>query len=74
MSPWTGRETSDIVYHDTQGVLTELLILNRYLDRGRWDGRTPQYFIEVKTTTSSYDTPFFMSDSQYARVGADKQN
>lgn len=74
MNSWTGRETSDIIYHDTQGVLTDLLIHNRYLDRDRWDGRTLHYFIEVKTTTSTCDTPFFMSDSQYKRVGADKQN
>lgn len=71
MSPWTGRETSDITYMDTQGVLTELLISTHYLDRDRWEGRTPKYFIEVKTTTSSCDAPFYMSNAQYQRVSSD---
>ncbi|KAG6355673.1 hypothetical protein INS49_003636 [Diaporthe citri] len=68
MSPWTGRETSDITYMDTQGVLTDLLIRNHYLDGDRWTGRTPKYFIEVKTTTSTCDAPFYMSNAQYQRI------
>lgn len=71
MTPWTGRETSDITYTDTQGVLTELLIRNHYLDGDRWTGRAPKYFIEVKTTTSFCDAPFYMSNAQYQRVSAD---
>lgn len=71
MSRWTGIETSDITYMDTQGILTDLLIRNHYLDRDTWAGETPHYFIEVKTTTSACDTPFFMSNAQYERVGAD---
>lgn len=70
MSPWAGRETSDITYTDNQGVLTELLIRNHYLDGDRWTGRAPKYFIEVKTTTSSCDAPFYMSNAQYQRVSA----
>lgn len=70
MEPWEGRETSDITYNDSNGVLTELLIRNHYLDRDRWAGRTPKYFIEVKTTTSSCDAPFYMSNAQYQRVSA----
>lgn len=68
MEPWEGRETSDITYTDTDGVLTELLIRKHYLDRERWAERTPKYFIEVKTTTSSCDAPFYMSNAQYQRV------
>lgn len=71
MDPWTGRETSDITYTDTGGVLTDVLIRNHYLKRRRWAGKTPKYFIEVKTTTSSCDAPFYMSNAQYQRVIAD---
>lgn len=71
MEPWTGRETSDITYTDTGGVLTDLLIRNHYLDRDRWAGQTPKYFIEVKTTTSSCDAPFYISNAQYQRVSTD---
>ncbi|KAL2282176.1 hypothetical protein FJTKL_11005 [Diaporthe vaccinii] len=68
MGPWRGRETSDITYTDTGGVLTDLLIRNHYLDRDRWAGETPHYFIEVKTTTSACNAPFFMSKAQYERM------
>lgn len=71
MEPWEGRETSDITYTDTDGVLTELLIRKHYLDRDRWAEGTPKYFIEVKTTTSSCDAPFYMSNAQYQRVSTD---
>lgn len=70
MSPWTGIETSDITYADAQGVLTDLLIRNHYLDRERWAGKCPHYFIEVKTTTLACDAPFYMSNAQYERVSA----
>ncbi|ROW15001.1 hypothetical protein VPNG_03422 [Cytospora leucostoma] len=68
MDPWTGRETSDITYSDDNGALTEALILGDYLDRETWSGRKPKYFIEVKATQSSCETPFFMSKAQYQRM------
>ncbi|KAK5652684.1 hypothetical protein OQA88_10278 [Cercophora sp. LCS_1] len=34
LQPWTGTETSDIVYDDTSGELTRLLIEKGYLPRG----------------------------------------
>ncbi|KAK7736974.1 hypothetical protein SLS53_006729 [Cytospora paraplurivora] len=71
MDPWTGRETSDITYSDENGALTKSLILGDYLDRETWSGRHPKYFIEVKTTQSSCETPFFMSKAQYQRVRPD---
>ncbi|KAI0198817.1 hypothetical protein F4808DRAFT_472474 [Astrocystis sublimbata] len=68
MEDWRGHETSDITYLDTQGVLTDELIEKGYLARERWEGRRPDYFIEVKSTTSSCETPFYMSKAQYKRM------
>lgn len=68
MAPWTGRETSDITYMDTNGILTELLINEDYLDQDTWLGKRPNYFIEVKATLQSCETPFYMSKAQYQRV------
>ncbi len=69
MRPWSGYETSDIVYVDRGGILTKLLIEKDYLSREVWEGKQPRYFIEVKTTTSRCETPFYMSRAQYQRVG-----
>jgi hypothetical protein len=68
LQSWGGRETSDIVYSDTSGVLTGLLINRGYLSQDVWKGTKPDYFIEVKASVSSYDTAFYMSKAQYARV------
>ena len=68
MGPWSGRETSDIVYDDVQGELTDFLTSRNYLSRDQWADRRPQYFIEVKTTTGACETPFYMSNGQYERV------
>lgn len=68
MEPWIGQETSDIVYLDHDSILTNILIDKDYLTRDVWGGKRPEYFIEVKTTTMSYDTPFYMTKAQYQRV------
>jgi hypothetical protein len=68
MEHWNGRETSDIVYTDNEGVLTDLLIDEGHLPRAVWAGKKPKYFIEVKTTTGTFDTPLFMSKAQYRIV------
>ena len=68
MEPWTRSETSDITYSDNQSVLTEILIDQGYLARDEWAGAKPFYYIEVKTTTLSCETPFFMSKNQFQRV------
>ncbi|KAJ3566247.1 hypothetical protein NPX13_g7209 [Xylaria arbuscula] len=65
METWRGRETSDITYLDVQGTLTDELINKGCLTRDLWEGKRPSYFIEVKTTTGSCDTPFYMSKAQY---------
>lgn len=68
MQPWQGRETADFTYTDTGGGFTSLLIEKGYLSPDAWTGKRPQYFIEVKSTTASWDTPFYMSKHQYKRV------
>ncbi|KAM0261041.1 hypothetical protein ACHAQJ_002480 [Trichoderma viride] len=65
MEPWRGFETSDLVYNDTMGVFTKLLIDNCYLDASIWEHRRPTYYFEVKTTTASCETRFFISKKQY---------
>ncbi|EAW19928.1 uncharacterized protein NFIA_095480 [Aspergillus fischeri NRRL 181] len=67
LEPWNGRETADITYSDREGILTALFIDKGYLD-ATWTGARPHYFLEIKTTTSSWDTPFYMSRYQYERV------
>jgi len=49
-------------------VLTKILINAGYLSQIDWEGATPTYFIEVKTTAGTCGTPFYMSRSQYVRV------
>ncbi|KAK2051105.1 hypothetical protein LY76DRAFT_529200, partial [Colletotrichum caudatum] len=70
MEPWSGRETSDLVYDDVSGSLTSLLVDKGYLARERWllRPRGPKYFLEVKTTTMSCETAFYMSKAQYQRM------
>ncbi|KAL1863985.1 hypothetical protein Daus18300_007950 [Diaporthe australafricana] len=68
MQPWFGRETSDITYSDREGVLTDFFVEKGYLERDLWADERPEYFIEVKTTNMSCETPFFMSNSQYRRM------
>ncbi|KAH7127402.1 hypothetical protein EDB81DRAFT_662832 [Dactylonectria macrodidyma] len=65
---WPGnRETADIVYADTTGALTKVLIDCDYLDAS-WEHARPNYLLEVKTTTGPCRTPFFMSRMQYQRM------
>jgi hypothetical protein len=67
MGSFSGRETSDIVYNDTSGMFTDFLINAGYL-AGSWQGKTPNYLIEAKSTMDECETPFFASDGQYNRV------
>ncbi|KXH68846.1 hypothetical protein CSAL01_00114 [Colletotrichum salicis] len=71
MPPWSGRETSDIVYQDTSNRLTALFIDKGYLQEQPRSliGGGLKYFIEVKTTTMACETPFYMSKAQYQRMG-----
>ena len=65
MANWTDSETSDIVYDDRDNKFTTLLIASGHLNSQHWASGRPKYFIEVKTTTSSLDTPFFVSHNQF---------
>jgi len=70
-APWPGRrETSDIKYTDSGRFLTRHLIREGYLDRNVWSEATPEYFIEVKTTTGDCGDRFFMSSNQYRMVSS----
>ena len=68
LTRWRGSETADIVYNDSEGALTRLLIEKGYLIGPAWSGCSPKFFIEVKTTTGCLDTAFFCSQPQYDRM------
>ncbi|KAI9372834.1 hypothetical protein BJX61DRAFT_542344 [Aspergillus egyptiacus] len=68
LAPWDGRETADMLYTDSAGLFTALLIEKGYLPAETWEGRRPTYYLEVKATTGSWETPFYMSKSQYQRM------
>ncbi|KFY76045.1 hypothetical protein V499_04130 [Pseudogymnoascus sp. VKM F-103] len=63
--PWKGRITADIMYNDTAGVFTKILIEHGYLDGAMWANVQPRYFFIVKTTTEQCSTRFFLSKSEY---------
>lgn len=67
MDAWRGAETADIVYQDSDNILTGFLVELGYLE-SFWIGARPKYLIEVKTTTGECKDRFFMSNSQYLRV------
>ena len=68
MGAWNRRETADLVYVDSAGHFTDMLIGCGYLDHDDWYGARPKYYIEVKTTTGPCGTPFYMSGKQYRLV------
>ncbi|KPM37949.1 hypothetical protein AK830_g8628 [Neonectria ditissima] len=57
-------EQSDILYSDSKSVLTAAFIQRGYLDE-TWRGTTPDYYIEVKTTTRNLEKAFYMSSDQF---------
>ncbi|KAJ5691418.1 hypothetical protein N7488_012153 [Penicillium malachiteum] len=69
IKPWNGPETADIVYNDTEGRFTALLIFNGYLYPIKWINRRPKYFIEVKATAGPPETSFHMSKHQFEQMG-----
>ncbi|KAH7178821.1 hypothetical protein DER46DRAFT_676814 [Fusarium sp. MPI-SDFR-AT-0072] len=65
---WYGTEQGDLFFDDVAGTFTSYLIEKSYLEES-WREERPEYYIEVKTTTSGrLDTPFYMSKHQYARM------
>ncbi|CZR46066.1 uncharacterized protein FPRO_11513 [Fusarium proliferatum ET1] len=68
LGSWYGTEQGDLFFDDVAGTFTSYLIEKGYLDES-WRKERPEYYIEVKTTTSArLDTPFYMSKHQYARM------
>jgi hypothetical protein len=70
LEPWIGRETADLTYSDVQGDFTRVLIEKGYLRNETWENERPNYYLEVKTTTSECSEPFYMSGSQYERASS----
>ncbi|RMZ39655.1 hypothetical protein CA14_010174 [Aspergillus flavus] len=68
LKPWGGRETADLVYTDSEGTLTSFLVAKDYLSSERWAGKRLRFYLEVKSTTSTCETPFYMSKYQYERM------
>ncbi|SCV57582.1 unnamed protein product [Fusarium fujikuroi] len=68
LGSWYGIEQGDLFFDDVTGTFTSYLIEKGYLEES-WRKERPEYYIEVKTTTSArLDTPFYMSKHQYARM------
>lgn len=70
---WEGNEAADLVYADTEGHLTNVLIGCGYLDHDEWHRARPKYYIEVKTTTGPCGTPFYISGKQYQLVRSSRK-
>ncbi|KAK0706087.1 hypothetical protein B0T26DRAFT_755619 [Lasiosphaeria miniovina] len=68
MPHWRGREKADFEYQDVDGAFTDLLIYKGYLASATWQGRTPKYHFEVKSTPLLCNAPFFMSSAQYNKM------
>nr|RBQ94652.1 hypothetical protein FVER53263_07682 [Fusarium verticillioides] len=65
---WYGSEQGDLFFDDKTGTFTSYLIEKGYLEDS-WRKERPEYYIEVKTTTSArLDTPFYMSKHQCSRL------
>lgn len=65
-------EPADIVYADPDGTFAKFLKTQDCIGVEDWLDDPPnpkrKYFIEVKTTTRSCDTTFYMSKAQHSRV------
>ena len=69
MLPWTGKETSDIIYEDKYGMMAALLESKGYLSvSASWIGVRSTFHFEVKTTVQGCDAPLSISKGQYDRV------
>jgi hypothetical protein len=75
MANWRGRETADIVYKDCDGSLTRWLRQNctggfpeQIADDHHFAAYPIEYYLEVKSTTGTCSSRFFLSSGQYKRV------
>jgi len=62
---WSDKETSDIVYDDIGGFFTRFLIKHGYLSSIHWNDKRPKYYIEVKSTTSTWADRFYVTRNQF---------
>ncbi|KAF5246024.1 hypothetical protein FANTH_7114 [Fusarium anthophilum] len=68
LGSWYGTEQGDLFFDDVTGTFTSYLIEKGYLEES-WRKERPEYYIEVKTTTSArLDTPFYMSKHQCSHL------
>lgn len=70
LEPRGSIKTADLVYNDIDSVLIRILIDAGYLSQTGWEGVTPVYFVEVKTTAGTCETPLYMSKGQYRQVSS----
>jgi hypothetical protein len=61
---WSGKETTSIVYDDTEGLFTQLLVNQGYISRPWWVSKRPKYYIDVKATTRFWTSPFSVTQDQ----------
>ena len=72
-------DVSDIIYDDTTGAFTKLLLRKHdelktsppewlQVQASSNSGSWPKYFLEVKTTHDRLETPFSISNAQYRNV------
>lgn len=57
-----------MIYDDTDGIFTAMLIDKGYVDGDEWQTARPKYYFEVKTTIGPCNSPFYMSKHQYRRL------
>jgi hypothetical protein len=62
-----GISHADFWYHDLQGVFTREL----FPDKPHFHGATPEYFIEVKSTSGPQGDRLFMHGSQFLKARSD---
>lgn len=69
MKLWNGfEELADLEYHDTTGVFTKFMTEKGHLPRAQWEGKTPTYYFEVKSTPRACDAEFYMGGAQYQKA------
>ena len=66
LEQWEGDD-EDILYDDKEGVFTQLLVNNGYLD-DIWKTAKPKYWLEVKSTTKKCGTRFFLTKPEHEKV------
>lgn len=67
LEEWKGKDV-DMVYEDSKGVLTKILVEKGHLDDSWSQAKSSEYWLEVKTTTWKCRARFFLTDPEYERV------